>query len=120
MANNLGNLDIIEIESTMEDIKIHLRRVYEIVGIGVKENRVVASDVRFLANQMGYHESKIDNNDRDLRELMGTVDFIKEEVLKMVNMNQCSHCQETSDHGNHPMEETSVMQLTRKLEGKKK
>ena len=69
---------------------------------------------------MGCQESKVDNNDRDLQEMMGTVYFIKEEVHKMVNMNQCSHCQETLDHDDHPIEETSVVQPACGLEGKNK
>ena len=40
---------------------------------------------------------------------MGTVDIIKEEVQKLDNMNQCSHCQ-YSPEKDHPMEETFVMQ----------
>ena len=61
------------------------------VSIGVKENMVVVSDVKYLENQMRYNESRIDDKDHDLCELMGTVDFIKKEVQKMVNMNHCSH-----------------------------
>ena len=83
--------------------------VYEMLCTGVKENMVAASDVKYLANQMGYHESIINDNDHDLCEMMGTVDFIKEEVQKMENMNHCSHCQETPAHGHHPIEETSIV-----------
>ena len=63
------------------------------VGVGVQENIEVVSNVRFIANQMGCHESRIDNNERDLGEKMGTVDTIKEEVLKIARMIECSHCQ---------------------------
>ena len=51
---------------------------------------------------------------------MGTMDFIKEEVLKMTNMNQCSPYQEILNQGDNPMEETSVVQPTHGFEGKKK
>ena len=70
MENNQGSLDINEINSTLIDIKIHLHRVYGMVCIGVKEN------------QMGFHETIIDDNDPDLREMMGTLDLIKEESPK--------------------------------------
>ena len=90
------------------------------VCVRIKENRVAASDLKYLENQMGFHEYRIDDSDHDLRELMGTIDFIKEEVQKMVNMNQCIHCQETPEHDNHPMEETSVVQPIHGIEGKKK
>ena len=57
----------------------------------MKEGRVVAADVKYLSNQMVCHKSGIDDNDMDLCELVGTVDIIKEEVLKFTRMNQCSH-----------------------------
>ena len=93
MENNQGNAKINDIKSTMSDIKIHLRQIYELVCTGVKESKVAPSDVKYLANQMGCHESRIDDNDRDLHKLMGTMDIIKEEVHKLTSMNQCSHCQ---------------------------
>ena len=61
----------------MQNIKQHMRWLYELLSTGVKEGRVAAADVKYLANQMGCHESRIDDNDRDLREIMGTVDIIK-------------------------------------------
>ena len=76
-------------------------------------------DVKYFANQMGCHESRIDDNDYDLREMMGILDFIKEEVLKMDNKNQCIHFQETWEQGDHPMEETPAVQFSHRLEGKK-
>ena len=65
--------------------------MYELLSTCVKEGRVVAADVKYLANQMVCHKSRIDDNDMDLCELVGTVDIIKEEVLKFTSMNQCSH-----------------------------
>ena len=90
------------------------------VCTNVKEGMVSFVDVKYFAYQMGCHESRIGDNDQDLRELMGTMDIIKEEVQKLTSMNQCSHCQETPAHVDHPTEETSVIQLVRGLEGKKK
>ena len=75
--------------------------------------------MKYLANQMGLHESRIYGNDRDVRELMGTVGFIKEEVQKLESMNHCSHCQETPAQ-DHPIEETSIVQPVHGLGGKKK
>ena len=103
----------------MKDIKLHVCWIYELVSIGVKENRIATSDVKYLANEMGCHESRIDDNYRDLRELMGAIYFIKEEVHKLTNMNHCIHCQETPTQ-DHPMEETSIVQLVHGPRGKKK
>ena len=96
-----------------------MRWIYELLSTGVKESKVAATDVKYLANQMGCHESRIDDNDRDLCEFVGTVDFIKEEVQKLTSMNQCSHCQETPVQ-DHPMEETSVVQPVYRPGDKKK
>ena len=86
---------------------------------GVKESMVAATDVKYLDNQRGCHESQIDDNDHNLRELMGTIDFIKEEVHKLTNMNHCNHCQETPAQ-DHLMEESFVVQHVHGLGGKKK
>ena len=47
------------------------------VGTGLNENRVAAADAKYIANQMACHESRIEDNTRDLHELMGTVDIVK-------------------------------------------
>ena len=62
-----------------------------------------------MARQMGNHDSRIEDNHRDLHELMGTIDKIKEDVPKLFNMNQCSHFQDSLVR-KHPMEETSIVQ----------
>ena len=89
------------------------------MSTGVKESRVATSDVKYLANQMGCHESIIDDNDCNLHELMGTIDFIKEEVHKLTNMNHCNHCQETPSQ-DHLMEELFIVKHVHGLGGKKK
>ena len=62
-----------------------------------------------MARQMGNHDARIEDNHRDLYELMGTIGYIKEDLQKLVNMNQCSHCQ-NSPARDHPMEDISVAQ----------
>ena len=109
METNVGNVSLNDIQSTLKDVKLHLHCIYELMSTGVKESRVATSDVKYLANQMGCHESIIDDNDCNLHELMGTIYFIKEEVHKLTNMNHCSHCQEIPTQ-DHPMEETFVVQ----------
>ena len=66
------------------------------------------SDVKFISTQIGCHDSNIDNHDRDLSELMGMVDIIKEEVMKLARMNQCNHCQYSPGDEARPMEDVSV------------
>ena len=50
---------------------------------------------------------------------MGTVEIIKDEVLKMSRMTQCSHCQDSPEEGALPMEEVSSTQLEPGHRGKK-
>ena len=49
---------------------------------------------------------------------MRIVDIIKEEVLKIDKMSQCSHCQGSLDNVDHPMEEASITQPALILRGK--
>ena len=92
MEKKEADTDVVCLKSGLDDIKLHLRRVYEVVGVGVKENREMASYIRYISNQIGCHDSRIDDHEHDLRELMGMVEIIKDEVLIMSKMTQCSHC----------------------------
>ena len=107
------------IKSGIEELKLHFPYVCDIVGVGVKENKETVADIRYISNQIGCQDSRIDDLERDSRELMGPVDVIKEEVLKMAKMSQCSHCQESPVDGDRPMEEASVTQPALGLVGKK-
>ena len=42
----------------------------------------MASDVKYMTNQISCHDSNIYDHDWDLRELMGMVDIIKDEVTE--------------------------------------
>ena len=86
-----------------------MRWIYNIMNKGVKEGSATTKEVKWMANQMGCQDTRIEHNHRDLHELMGVVDNIKEEVQKMVNMNQCGHFQDSLAR-DHPMEETSLVQ----------
>ena len=44
---------------------------------------------------MGNHDARIEDNHRDLHELMGTIGYMKEDLHKLVNMNQRSHIQDS-------------------------
>ena len=72
------------------------------MGKGMDKGRVAAIYIRNLAKQIGSHESRIEDNDRNLRELMGTVDIINKEPQKLTS-------QETPTD-DLPMEETCVVQ----------
>ena len=65
-----------------------------------------------MVQQMGNHNARIDDNHIYLHKLMGTVGYMKEDLQKLVNMNQSSHFQD-SPVRDHLMEETSVAQPTK-------
>ena len=70
----------------------------------------MASNIWYISKQIGYHDSKIINHKRDLRELMGTVEIITDEMLKMSIMSERIHCQDSPEEGSLPMEEVYVTQ----------
>ena len=67
-------------------------------------------NVSYMSNQIGCHDSRIEDHNRDLKEMMGKVDIIKDEVLKFARMNQCTHFQESPGDEACPMEEVYVTQ----------
>ena len=91
-----------------DDIKKHLRRISNIVVVGVKDNRGMDSDVRFMSNQIGFHDFYMNYYYRDLREVLATVDITKEEVMKLARMSHCNHCQDSPGDEARPMEYISV------------
>ena len=73
MEKEYGDVGSSGLKFGLEDIKLHLHRVFEVVGAGVKDNREVESDIQYITNQIGCHDSRIDDHGRDLKELMGTM-----------------------------------------------
>ena len=50
-----------------DDIKWHLHRVLDFVAVGVKDNLEMDYDIRYITNQIGCHDSRIEDHDRDLK-----------------------------------------------------
>ena len=67
----------------------------------------MASYIQYITNQIDCHDPIIDDRERDLKDLMGTIEIIKDEVLKMSKMYQYSHCQDSPEEGALPMEEAT-------------
>ena len=87
MANNDKGITLNDLQTTLLDINQHMLWLYDIMNRGVKEGSATAEEVKLMASQMGNHDSRIEDNHKDLHELMGTVDNIKEDVQKLVNIN---------------------------------
>ena len=114
MASNDKEVTLNDLHASLRDIKQHLHWLYDVVNKGAKEGSSTTSKVKWMARKMGNHDPIIEDNHRDLYELMGTIGYMKEYLHKLVNMNQCSHCQ-TSPARDHPMDETSVAQPVKTL-----
>ena len=66
--------------------------------------------VYYTSYQISNHDSRIDDTESNLREMMGKVDRIQEDLQRLVSLNQCSKAFETPAAAAHPMEEESVVQ----------
>ena len=100
------------------DIKKNLRRLYEMTAIGVMDNKEMAKEIKSMSETVTYtslqvsnHDARIDDNESNLRELLGKVDRIQEDLEKLITMNQESRVNGVNEAADHPMEEESVMQL---------
>ena len=99
------------------DIKNNLRCLYEMIIIGVMDNKETAQEVKSMGETVSYtslqinnHEAQIDDNESNLREIMGKVDRIQEDLQLLITMNQGSRVNGATIEAEHPMEEESVVQ----------
>ena len=109
--------DIQEIKSTLLDLQSGMKWVFNMVVTRVNSTQNVANDARYISNQLDCHTSRIEDNTRDLHELMEKVDYSKEYDKKLSKMTKGSHCNETLE--DHQMEEPSVGKPTLSQEAKK-
>ena len=98
------------------DIKKNLRRLYEMIAIGVMDNKETAQEVKSMGETVSYtslhinnHDARIDDNESNLREIMGKVDRIHEDLQYLITMNQGSRVNGATAEAEHPMEEESVV-----------
>ena len=100
----------------MADIKKNLRCMYELLSISVIDNCEMAKDVKKMEDTVSYtsyqisnHDARIDDNESNLRELMGKVDKIQEDLQQLISLNQVSRINGVCDEAVLPMEEESVI-----------
>ena len=72
-----------------------------------------------MARQMGNHDARIEDNNRDMHDLVGTISYMKEDLRKLANMNQRSHIHDSSIRY-QAMEEASVVHPVKDPKGKKR
>ena len=71
------------------------------VAIGIMDNRETTKEVKNIVDvvgctsyQISNHDAKIDDNEMNLKEIMGKVDHIQEDLQRLVQMNQGSQAHE--------------------------
>ena len=101
----------------IQDIKKNLRRLYEMVSIGIMDNREIARDIKKMEDTVSYtslqinnHDSRIDDNESTLREMLGKVDRIQEDLERLISLNQGNRINGASVAVERLMEEESVVQ----------
>ena len=99
------------------DIKKNMWRLYEMVAIGVMDNKEITREIKSMGEtvsctslQISNHDSWIDDNESNLLELMGKVDRIQEDLERFITMNQGSRVNGATVEAERPMEEESVVQ----------
>ena len=75
-------------------LKVDIQRLYDIVAIGIMDIRETAKEVKNLVDVVSYasyqinnHDARIDDNEMNLKEIMGKVDRIQEDLQHLVQMN---------------------------------
>ena len=99
------------------DMKKNIRRLYEMIAIGIMDNKEIVQEVKSMGDVVSYtslqisnRNARIDDNESNLKDIMGKFDKIQEHLQRLINMNQGSKVNETSAAAEHPMEEESVVQ----------
>ena len=70
-------------EGGLSDLKINIQRLYEIVSIGIIDNKETTKEVKKLVDEVNYlsyktsnHDARIDDNEMNLKEIMGKINRI--------------------------------------------
>ena len=87
------------------------------LAIGIMDNKEIEREVKSIGETVSYtslqinnHDARIDDNESNLREIMGKFDRIQEDLQHLITMNQGSRVNGATAATEHPMEEESVVQ----------
>ena len=71
--------------ASIMDVKKNLTHLYKMMAIGIMDNKEIAQEVKSMGEVVSYpslqisnHDARIDDNESNLREIMGKVDRIQE------------------------------------------
>ena len=75
----------------LADLKVNIQRLYDIVAIGIVDNRETAKEFKKLVDEVNYvayqtnnNDARIDGNEMNLNEIMGKIDCIQEDLQLLV------------------------------------
>ena len=91
--------------------------MYELLAIKVVDTKEMAEEVKKMSEAVSYtslqvsnNDARIDDNERNLREMMGKIDKIQEDLQRLIEMNQASRISGEVAEVVAPMEDESVVQ----------
>ena len=61
------------LKDNFKDFKIHLRKVYEEIYDGLKQNKEISTNIGYVIHQLSCQDSRIDDLERGIKEVMGKV-----------------------------------------------
>ena len=78
-----GNMNLANENAGIANLKINLKRLYEMKAIGIMDNKALVQEVKDMGEVVSYtsyqicnHDSSIDDTKSNLREMMRKVDKI--------------------------------------------
>ena len=87
------------------------------VAIGIMDSKEISQEIKNLVEvvsctsyHISIHDSRIDDTEMNLKEIMGKVDRIQEDLQRLVNMNQGNQANENPVVVVHLMKEELVFQ----------
>ena len=89
--------------------------LYDIINRSREEN---SKTMEWMVRQIDNQDSRIEDNHRDLYEVMGNISYMKDDLKKLVNMNHGSFIQYYQKR-DQSMEEASMEQPINEQKGKK-
>ena len=76
------------------DVKKNLRHLYEMLAIDIMHNKEIVQEVKSIGETVSYtslpisnHDARINDTERKLREIMGKVDRIQEDLQHLITTN---------------------------------
>ena len=87
LSSRTGRMSQASENAGIMDVKKNLRRLYEMIAIGIMDNKEIAQEVKNMGETVSYtslqisnHDARIDNNESNLREITGKFDRIQEDL----------------------------------------